>query len=390
MFSGGTHQRFFFWAAAALAALAAAPPAFGAPRYTVTDLGTLSGYAATGKATTSGGRAVGWNFTSTGVEKGFLYNGTQMSVACTLRRAAGVNSSALIAGYSYVTKGKTTTKHAATCSGSTLVDLTPSGGESYAEAINDAAQVVGQYTVSNGVARAFRYQSGIMTNLGTLGGSSSVAYGINTSGKVAGESQTSGGKRHAFLWDGVFMLDLGVFSGNAGTSADQSGANDINDRNEAVGYSYGPCAAGGCSYWTHAALFGPGPPKDLGVLAGFDGSIAYGINNDSDIVGALRTVGGAGAAFLYTGDQMYNLNSLLVQAPGWFISEARDISETGEIIAAGSYSGSPARAVLLNPTWVNPLDSGVALRRPRDVPCRRGEHHHRQPHFDDAYERTQR
>ena len=58
-------------------------------------------------------------------------------------------------------------------------------------------------------AHAFRWQNGVMTDLGTLGGPTSSATAINDAGQVTGISDTSTGGRSAFLWQGGVMHDIG-------------------------------------------------------------------------------------------------------------------------------------------------------------------------------------
>ena len=64
-----------------------------------------------------------------------------------------------------------------------VADLGALGGSSSAaRAINASGQVTGSANGSNGVNDVFRYTSGHMSNLGTLGGSVAFGNGINVSG----------------------------------------------------------------------------------------------------------------------------------------------------------------------------------------------------------------
>ena len=81
---------------------------------------------------------------------------------------------------------------------------------SFADAINDAGQVVGY---SGGHAFITGPDGMGIRDLGTLGGES-LAEGINNAGQVVGYSDTAEGSRHAFVTgpDGAGMMDLNSLS----------------------------------------------------------------------------------------------------------------------------------------------------------------------------------
>src|SRR5512141_1938624 len=92
----------------------------------------------------------------------------------------------------------------------TLIDLGTLGGDfSAANAVNSAGQVVGYSYIADGSERAFLWQSGVMTNLGTLPGytQGSRATSINSAGQVVGTSSNGGFSVHAFLWQNGTMTD---------------------------------------------------------------------------------------------------------------------------------------------------------------------------------------
>jgi probable HAF family extracellular repeat protein len=98
-----------------------------------------------------------------------------------------------------------------------ITDINPLGGNySAASGVNASAAVVGYAYLSNGAFHAYvRSSGGAVTDLGTLGGSYSLANAITDSGKVVGQAYLSGNvKAHAFLWNGSGALkDLGQLPG---------------------------------------------------------------------------------------------------------------------------------------------------------------------------------
>lgn len=76
-----------------------------------------------------------------------------------------------------------------------ITDLgTLGGASSTACGINDLGQVVGKSAIVTGQLRAFLWQNGIITDLGTLPGLSfSEARAVNNRGQVVGDSSPTGG-----------------------------------------------------------------------------------------------------------------------------------------------------------------------------------------------------
>jgi probable HAF family extracellular repeat protein len=83
----------------------------------------------------------------------------------------------------------------------------------------DGAVVVGWSDSPTGY-RAFRWQNGVMQDLGTLGGSQSMAYGVSANGTVVvGWSYDAAGQQRAFRWQNGSMRDLGTLPGYAYSNA---------------------------------------------------------------------------------------------------------------------------------------------------------------------------
>ena len=256
---------------------------------------------------------------------------------------SAINSAGQVAGCTEVASGQI---HAFVWSNGAMTDLGTLGGtSSCGEGINASGQVTGGY-FALGVFRAFLYSSGTMNDLGTLGGSSSsYAYAINDAGQVVGQSG------NAFLYDGGTMRNLNDLV-VAGPGGYLSQANGISDNGQVTGRGFF-----GSTYW-HAFLYSGGTVKDLGTLGGLT-SYGYAVNSSGQVVG-VASVGGYDAAFLYSGGTMYTLNSLVVSGLNGFLTEATAINDNGQIVAnACAFGGCTAyrldpivpaseRAVLLN------------------------------------------
>ncbi|OGU01988.1 MAG: hypothetical protein A2085_05595 [Gemmatimonadetes bacterium GWC2_71_10] len=80
-----------------------------------------------------------------------------------------------------------------------------------AVAVNGAGVVAGySYAYDRGYGRAFRWASGVVTDLGTLGGAFAEATDINATGDIVGWSVDSLDRRLPFLWRGGVMAVIDV------------------------------------------------------------------------------------------------------------------------------------------------------------------------------------
>ncbi len=257
--------------------------------------------------------------------------------------------------------------------------------------INNAGVIVGES--DNNTSRAFRWENGQISDLGTLGGATAVALDINTAGQIVGSSSNTLTSR-PYLWEAGVMQDLGTVAGGNNTTGR---AVSITDAGHIVGSSrvFGttsqatawfaptrgrqrpPISMGslgdglqfsealavssqriavGRSTVTgsveHAFRWSPSEGMvDLGTL-GFTHSRANDINDRGQIVGHVATFAGSpsfgGAAFMWEDGVMHDLNTLIPAGSGWTLLSAEGINRYGEIVGYGTFGGE-TRSFLLRP-----------------------------------------
>jgi probable HAF family extracellular repeat protein len=149
-----------------------------------------------------------------------------------------------------------------------MIDL-GAGDDSYAAAVNDLGHVA-----VNGRQRAFLWRGGKLTDLGHLGGGVAVVNDVNNRDEAVGWSSTADNEQHAFLWRDGRMRDLGTLPGGHVASAEA-----INDRGEVVGS--GVTADSG----EHAFRWRRGVFTDLGGNPINDVSRAHDVNDAGQIAG---------------------------------------------------------------------------------------------------------
>ncbi|MFG0329734.1 MAG: hypothetical protein ACF8PN_07530 [Phycisphaerales bacterium] len=198
------------------------------------------------------------------------------------------------------------------------------------------------------------WRDGVETPLGTLGGDSGRARALNDLDQVVGESEFEPGSLliHAFFWEDGVMIDL-----HPPFSDDQSVAYDINNNSQIVGLASNP--SGG----TLAVLWEELVATDLGSLGG-SVSVAYGINELHQIVGYSHEPSGFGQLFFRRAYLWENGEMRSIHFDSYFdSSRAIDINNLGMII--GEYDNgdlderSPA-------VWLSP--DGPSLHVARMLP----------------------
>lgn len=338
----------------AAAAICIAPSAF-AQTYTVVPLGTLGGAVSLANAINSQGSVVGSSTTAQGAGHAFINDGTAMtdlgtlvSTSTAMSAANGISATGEVVGISTATATGDSHGFLWTNTGG-IQDLgtLPGGSASAAMGVNASENIVGYastgWTPAN---HAVLWQRGwgtgfVATDLGTLAGATgglSEATAINNawSPQVVGFSILSDNvSYHAFLWQSGTMTDLGSLGGAI------SVAHAVNDAGLVVGGSLN----GSGKRHAFSVQAGSGNPmQDIGTLVGAKGlfSEAYAVNSNGTIVGASvhNTTTTDTHAFIYDNGVMKDLNNMVSAKSGWVLTSATGIDDAGEITGTGIYNGA--------------------------------------------------
>ncbi len=300
-----------------------------APRYTITDLGTLGGTTSYARSLNNVGQIVGWAETSAGSQQAFIWQNGQMRplhpiAGATAGDAWSINDNGTVVG---TNNGWTANDYHAVVwqSGNDVASrLFSDAANSEALGINNQGNMVGQlsgqgFLLLDGAPQllgdyapeainahsasvgaignaAFYHDGQQLHEINGLGGERHWAIGINDAGKVTGESELTSGESHAFLWslDGITQ-DLGALQQDW-----LSRGRDINNNDEVVGLSLGYEPFARAFIWSQT--YGM---QDLNALvldlAGWNIlEEATAINDLGQIVGHGWTVDGQQHAFLLT------------------------------------------------------------------------------------------
>lgn len=274
----------------------------------ITDLGTLapgnpraSSYAT---AINGAGQVAGWSeIPSTYTDpRGHVYgysafisqNGQAMALSPdTSAKATAINKHGQVA----VTSGDVSfysdsdSRRSHIYSQGLATPITSPAGPIGVKSLNDQGQATGDFGTVNtsstdDIPHAYIYSNNSVTDLGTLGGLTSSGRDINNLGQVTGIADIGSGISHAFVYSQGRMVDLGTLGGP------RSEGLAINDRGEVVGFSSG--------------------------------------SSSSPLL-----------AFLYSGGQMINLQSLMAptMGAGWALVQANDINSNGNITGLATFNG---------------------------------------------------
>lgn len=330
-----------------------------AQMYDYQDLGTLGGGWSCSYAVNSSGQIVGASTTSDGRTLAYVWEPQTMAMQALEDLGGGfswayaINGLGQIAGSS--SPGPNQLHPVLWDANHQVRDLGDLGGAGWSEAcaLNDRGTAAGYLTEHppdlpiDYLYYPFTWDSSLHLLETPVNPTANVwnsAYGINSQGEVAGAFQDQAGNLLAFWYhpDTQKMESLGTLGGNS------SMANAINDYSRIAGGAYTAQDA------LHAFLWDPlNGMEDLGALEG--DSVAYGLNNSGQVVGAMGdfSVVGGTAAFLWTpSGGMQDLNGLVLNLPpGTRLITANGINQKGWIVGNTDAGG----AFLLTPRPVLPF-----------------------------------
>jgi len=330
-----------------LACIVGAPAKAG---FTITDLGPL-GLGQSGGATginAQGGTA--GVITSSGTTSaaqadpggGFQLINTAGLPGVTSSSSAAINSGGAVTGSFYDSIARQS--HAFLSLGGQAVDIGAAlggklqGANSWGVAINSSGEVLGNAQTNDGSKFVFRSGGGGAAAPISLPGGSLVgqAGGLNNSGTAVGSYITSLGVSRVFIDQaGKPATDLLASYSVRGFGLNTYGS-AINDRGDVVG-------SGDFNGQSHAFFASSqGKFADLGVLNGFNSSVAIAINSQGQVVGAMSNNGSNSRAFLW--DQaagLFDLNSLLgpTISGDWTLTSATGINDSDQIAGQGYFNG---------------------------------------------------
>lgn len=204
------------------------------------------------------------------------------------------------------------------------------GGErSRVSQIHNQGMVAGGSSIENSAWHAFRWDAGLMVDLGVPGDYLvSSATALNSKGRITGYANGEYQSQYAYLWENGDWTYLGTLPGEG---LDYSVATDINDNSQICGYSFTVGPGSGRRAW----IWENGIMTDLGTLGGERGS-ASAISELGQVVGYSQVYDPEDYvihAFVWENESVTDLGVV----PGEVNSAANDINENGQVVGYCSH-----------------------------------------------------
>lgn len=323
------------WVAMLVVGLVAAGTA-SAATYTVIDLGTLGGKSSAANDMNNRGDVVGWAATPSGAVHAFVFRDGHMIDIGTLggrnSAATGISDNRAVVGTSGVAGGGPKHGFLWRANQGSPHNL----GTPLPVHVGDTGAIIGNgvSSIDESIA-TYRSQHGWI-RLPLLNDDGSFGEDINNSGTAVGTLFTEPHGSTPFEYANGVLTALPSVQ-----TASETAAIAINDHGLIAGETFDPLGLvvfDGTSW----------QPVPTGSL--FEPEI-HDLNNCGDIVGAHHPgpVFSTPSAFVITGGNAYDLNTLIPSGSGWHLGTATAINDSGEIAGIGRHNGVQ-RAFLLVPS----------------------------------------
>lgn len=208
----------------------------------------------------------------------------------------------------------------------------------YPADINDRLTVVGSLQEPQDLrfTHAFKWSNNQLETLDSLGGAYSSATAVNAADEIVGSAQTANGAQHAVLWQSKEPRDLGLLA-----QGDYSVARDINDKGDVVGEAN--LVPNGKP---QAFLWRAGKMRQLAKLHGGEICSAQAVNNTGAITGSCDLSNGSAHAVIWRNGSVKDLGTLADEDD---TSTALDINAKAQIVGTSEIGEDKLRAFL----WEN-------------------------------------
>ena len=308
-------------------------------KYTLTELRCSRSLGSSPVAINNGGEVAGWYFWGDSSYHAFIYRGGATHDLGSLSGydniVTSINNYGQVVGFFQNRYNSNSFIEFAYLHGSdgsvTLLGSLGNAAFTHPSGISDSGVIVGSSGSTDSNTKAFIYQNGQMSALGTFAGRPLKYASINSRGQILATYQAADSSLKSVLISGGQMQDLSSLNGTSSTYAFT-----ISDNGIILGsYDKG--------YFTYSA----GKFHDLGL----NGSATLrAINNNGQVVGwNINNTGGRDFALLSNGVQVQDLNTLIDPSAGVYLLYAWDISNSGQIGVYGVNPSGRGVAYLLTP-----------------------------------------